>query len=478
MNTNDAAIIYWFRQDLRLSDLPALLAASAESHSIIPCFILDDEAAGEWAPGPASRWWLYHSLVSLGQSLADRGSALIVRRGETASALVQLAQETGATRVYCSKAYEPFNRALEDKVSGYLAREERLLLSFPGSLLYEPEKVLNRAGQPFKVFTPYWKSCLATVGASQPRSAPAAGSFATGLPPGLKPSEWGLLPADAPDRPWQDYWEPGEAGAAQQLQLFLSQSLANYQAGRDHPALDGTSRLSPHLQWGEISPRQIWQAIDMSGDDSRDKFLSEMGWREFSHYLLYHYPHTTNRPFKDRFSNFPWLGQVDLFEAWKHGRTGYPIVDAGMRELLHTGFMHNRVRMICASFLTKHLLLPWQWGARWFWEQLVDASLANNTCGWQWVAGCGADAAPYFRIFNPTLQGQKFDAEGDYVRRWVPEIAALPNSHLHAPHTLSEAQLSALGVTLDGTYPAPVVDHRQAREAALSAWKFTDPNGR
>jgi deoxyribodipyrimidine photo-lyase len=473
MNPSNCPVIYWFRQDLRLHDLPALLAA-AEQGTIIPCFILDEEAAGEWAYGNASRWWLYRSLKSLGMSLSDRGSALVVRRGETAAALAQLADETGAATIYCSTAYEPWSRELEDRVSKRLAEQERQLVSCPGALLYQPAQVLNLSGQPFKVFTPYWKHCRKKGEPDRPRDAPPTASFASAVPEGLGPEDWGL-PAECSGHQWQDYWQPGEAAALSSLQQFVHRSLGNYQSGRDHPAQDDTSRLSPYLHWGEISPRQIWQAVATSGDTAGDKFLSELGWREFSHYILHHYPHTTNRPFKSRFSNFPWLGQQDHFEAWKHGQTGYPIVDAGMRELLHTGFMHNRVRMICASFLTKHLLLPWQWGARWFWEQLVDADLANNSCGWQWVAGCGVDAAPYFRIFNPTLQGQKFDAQGDYVRRWVPELSALPNSHIHAPATLPEAQLSELGVSLGETYPVPVVDHKQAREAALSAWKFTDP---
>jgi deoxyribodipyrimidine photo-lyase len=475
VNLAETPVIYWFRQDLRLADLPALLKATSQGQKVIPCFILDEGAAEEWATGNAGRWWLYHSLLSLDQSLTDRGSGLVVRRGETAPMLAQLAEETGATQIYCSRAYEPWNLELEETVASHLDRGGRQLVSCAGSLLYEPDKVFNRSGQPFRVFTPYWKHCRSKPTPGQPLSDPPPASLSSEIPPGLAPANWGLLP-ESPGRRWQDNWQPGETGAARRLEQFVSHSLSNYKEGRDHPAMDDTSRLSPHLHWGEVSPRQIWQSIALSGDDSGDKFLSELGWREFSHYLLYHFPHTTDRPFKDRFSNFPWLGQETLFEAWKRGQTGYPIVDAGMRELWHTGFMHNRVRMICASFLTKHLLLPWQWGARWFWDQLLDADLANNTCGWQWVAGCGADAAPYFRIFNPTLQGKKFDTEGAYVRRWVPELSALPNRDLHEPHSLPEATLKQLGVTLGETYPTPVVDHKQAREAALSAWKFTAPD--
>lgn len=473
MSEAGGRVIYWFRQDLRLADLPALHAAAA-SGRIVPCFILDEDAAGDWAPGAASNWWLYHSLAALDRSLAALGSALVVRRGPTAQCLAELAEDTGAATVYCSRAYEPWSRSLERVVQERLQRDQRELQIHPGTLLNEPTEVLNNSGQPFRVFTPYWKRCLSKHRPADPVPAPPASAFVGDPPKGLAPSRWSL-PKGSGERQWQDYWRPGELGAAEQLSRFVRLSLSGYKDGRDQPALDDTSRLSPHLHWGEISPRQVWQAVAMSGDTSADKFLSELGWREFSYYLLYHFPHTTDQPFRERFSNFPWLGREALFEAWKHGRTGYPIVDAGMRELWHTGFMHNRVRMICASFLTKHLLLPWQWGARWFWEQLLDADLANNSCGWQWVAGCGADAAPYFRIFNPTLQGEKFDRAGVYVRRWVPEIGALPDSHLHAPWTLPAGQLEALGVALGRDYPAPVVDHREAREAALSAWKLTDP---
>ncbi len=474
MENSDNPVIFWFRQDLRLSDSPGLEAAAAEGAGIIPCFILDDDAAGDWGPGGAGRWWLYHSLQALQSSLADRGSGLVVRRGKTADELVRLARETGATRVVCTRAYEPWNRDLGQAVSDRLAAEDIELILCGGRLLHEPAEVLNQSGQPFKVFTPYWKHCLKRPDPASPLQAPGKNSFARNLPEGLAPEDWNL-PADSPEREWQQHWSPGEEGANERLQAFVRQDLDDYAEGRDRPALETTSRLSPHLHWGEVSPRQVWQAITMSGNDADGKYLSELGWREFSHYLLYHFPHTVDRPFKERFSDFPWLGKEAHFEAWKHGRTGYPIVDAGMRELWHTGFMHNRVRMICASFLTKHLLLPWQWGARWFWEQLLDADLANNTCGWQWVAGCGADAAPYFRIFNPTLQGEKFDKAGEYVRRWVPELAPLPDSHIHSPWTLSSGKLEELGVKLGDTYPAPMVDHKEAREAALSAWKLTDP---
>lgn len=468
-------VIYWFRQDLRLADLPALMAA-ASAGKVIPCFILDHQAAGEWAPGQASRWWLHQSLVSLGKSLSNLGSGLVVRSGATAEVLAELAAETNASTVYCSRTYEPWSRALEQAVTTRLAAAGRELVSGAGSLLYQPDQVFNLSGAPFKVFTPYWKHCMRLPRPGTCVDQPAAGAFADDLPAGLKPTDWGLV--EDLGRRWNDYWQPGESGAARQLEQFIGHSLGNYTSGRDRPALEDTSRLSPHLHWGEISPRQVWHRIDITGDESRDKFLSELGWREFSHYLLYHYPETTTRPFKARFSNFPWLGQESLYEAWTQGLTGYPIVDAGMRELRETGFMHNRVRMICASFLTKHLLLPWQWGARWFWQELLDADLANNTCGWQWVAGCGADAAPYFRIFNPTLQGEKFDTDGAYVRRWVPELAPLPDRHIHAPWKLSADRLSALGLALGRDYPHPVVDHAEARAAALSAWKLTEVDSR
>lgn len=468
-------VIYWFRQDLRLADLPALKAAAASGHPVIPCYVIDDKSPGDWATGGASQWWLHHSLQSLAADIAGKGGSLVVRRGSSQEQLLALVEETGAQAVYCSEAYEPWNRQLEAALTDALAEVGAALHRHAGSLLFHPDAIRNKSGQPFKVFTPYWRHCMQLgIPAPGSRQRLSQGRFSSHPVPGLSPDQWNLLPT-APNwaEGWLQHWAPGSAGAMTALKQFTSRRLDGYKDARDFPGKDGSSRLSPHLHWGEISPRQACAAIlaaESAGDTDRQKFVAEIGWREFNHHLLFHFPHIPERPFKPRFEHLPWTDSHGRARAWQQGMTGYPIVDAGMRELWHTGFMHNRVRMICASFLTKHLLVPWQWGARWFWDTLVDADLANNSGGWQWVAGCGADASPYFRIFNPVLQGKKFDGEGDYIRRWVPEIAALPNRHLHAPWEAPEPVLAEARVRLGDTYPAPMVDHKEARAAALDAY--------
>jgi deoxyribodipyrimidine photo-lyase len=343
--------------------------------------------------------------------------------------------------------------------------------------LFEPETIQNQSGLPFRVFTPFWRKCLQE---SHTITSPAATTdhrwYAGGLH-GDKLEHWSLTPRQ-PDwaAEWGQWWQPGEAGARHKLQHFLAHGLVDYSDGRDHPALECTARLSAHLHYGEISPRHVWhtaQGASAGGsalESQAQKFLSELGWREFSHHLLHHFPEIPERAFKPNFHTFPWLSDDEKLHAWQTGQTGYPMVDAGMRELWNTGFMHNRVRMITASFLTKHLLIHWRQGARWFWDTLVDADLANNSCGWQWVAGSGADASPYFRIFNPITQGKKFDAEGTYIRRWVPELAKLPDKYLNCPWEAPQAVLEQAGVTLGATYPIAIVDHKAARESALAAY--------
>ncbi|MFV8816495.1 cryptochrome/photolyase family protein [Haliea sp. E17] len=466
--------IYWFRNDLRLADLPGLAAAAASGYAVVPCYILDEEADGDWAPGGASRWWLHHSLAALDASLRKLGSALHIRRGKSAHELLALATEVGASAVYCSEACEPRGRLLLRATSDSLWAADIALQVHPGGLLFHPDAIRTGGGQPYRVFTPFWRACMNQPEPAPPLRAPRAAHFAAVQPPGLDIDELALRPVK-PDwaAGWQQLWQPGEAGAAAALRRFLKDALDEYPQGRDFPALNATSRLSPHLHFGEISPRQVWHALQgAAGADAaaRNKFLAELGWREFSYQLLYHNPEMPVLPLKRNFGSMPWLAQEGHLQAWQRGRTGYPIVDAGMRELWQTGFMHNRVRMITASFLTKHLLLPWQWGERWFWDTLVDADLANNSCGWQWVAGCGADAAPYFRIFNPILQGRKFDPEGHYIRRWVPELAALPTKYLFAPWEAPAAVLASAAVDLGANYPLPIVDHQQARESALQAY--------
>jgi deoxyribodipyrimidine photo-lyase len=472
-------IIYWFRQDLRLDDLPGLLAAASTARPVLPCFIFDPQASGRWAPGGAARWWLHHSLASLSANISGRGGKLLVFKGDTLEVLQNLATVTGAAGIYCSRGYEPWAAAQECRLIETFKDSACEFQRFPGSLLFEPEQIANSSGLPFKVFTPFWRACLRQPPPAAPRDLPANLEFA-GIPAGKHGpvaadslEDLSLLPRN-PDwaAHWTELWEPGEAGARTRLTHFIGGGLSRYSEGRDHPELDATSLLSPHLHWGEISPRQVWHVADCSGlpHDQVSKFHSELGWREFSRHLLHHFPDIQEKPFRAAFADFPWIGKKEHLAAWQNGYTGYPIVDAGMRQLWKTGFMHNRVRMVVASFLTKHLLLPWQAGADWFWDTLVDADLASNACGWQWAAGSGADAAPYFRIFNPTAQGERFDRDGSYVRRWLPELAGLPNRFLHQPWNAPPPILSEAGIELGRDYPEPIVDHRAARQAALDAY--------
>jgi deoxyribodipyrimidine photo-lyase len=478
--TSERPVILWFRHDLRLQDFPALLAAVSTGRPLILCYVHDTETPGAWAPGAASRWWLHHSLAALEQDIAALGGQLTLLSGGAAQELMDLAQRTGANAIFCSRCHEPWARAMEADLHERCSAEDIAFKRYPGSLLFEPQQVTTGAGNPYKVFTPFWKACRRLPEPALPRPAPTPLRFFTLERAKTRLADLQLAPHN-PDwaAGWSTHWQPGETGAMRALNRFLSGAVADYSEGRDHPSREATSRLSAHLHFGEISPRQVWhrarylQARHPQLHDQVEKFLSELGWREFSHHLLFHFPHLPEQPFKDGFREFPWNQQRDALQAWQRGRTGYPIVDAGMRELWHTGFMHNRVRMIVASFLTKHLLIHWRAGADWFWDTLVDADLANNSCGWQWVAGSGADAAPYFRIFNPTLQGQKFDGAGDYVRRWVPELALLPDKYLHQPHTAPAGILAAASVGIGENYPAPIVEHKFARAAALSAYAST-----
>lgn len=471
-------IILWLRRDLRLGDHPALDAAIAAGAPIVPVFVLDDDVAGAWRLGGASRWWLAGSLGALGAELRDRGSRLVLRRGETKKVLLELARETGAAAVYFTRGYEPFMRPLESALHSALAAAGVGCRRFGGQMFLEPEAVRNKSGEPFKVFTPFYKQC-------QTREPPAHSLAAAGClpalrrwPPGETLDSWQLTPVK-PDWAAQmrEFWTPGEDGAATRLSEFIDDALADYGAHRDRPDLDGTSRLSPHLAFGEISPRQIWHAItqaaEADGGKQRgaDAYIRELYWREFSTHLLFHRPDLPEKPFRPEFAALPWRKAGTALTTWRSGHTGYPIVDAGLRQLWALGWMHNRVRMVAASFLTKHLLIRWQEGEAWFWDTLVDADLANNAASWQWVVGSGADAAPYFRIFNPVLQGRKFDAQGDYVRRWVPELAKMPATHIHAPWDAPANVLRAAGVTLGETYPLPIIAHEEGRRQALAAYE-------
>ena len=472
--------LLWFSRDLRLTDNPALDAAVARGGEIVPVFLLDDNDAGEWAPGGASRWWLHGSLAALDGSLAKRGNKLVLRRGNAEHVIEKLVEETGADAVYWNRRYEPWAIARGERLKTKLKSRGIEARSFNSALIREPWTVATQKGEPYRVFTPFWKS-LRMTGVSESAIAPPKRITAPKAFPVSEPlSSWSLRPT-TPD--WaavmQGMWTPGEAGAQKRLLEFSADAASDYREKRNIPGVAGTSRLSAHLHFGEIGPRQVWRSITAQAIASTghpmpagvETYLSEIAWREFSYHLLFHFPTLPSTPLRTEFGNFPWLDDAKSLKAWQRGLTGYPIVDAGMRELWATGWMHNRVRMIVASFLIKDLLIDWRLGERWFWDTLVDADLASNSASWQWVAGCGADAAPYFRVFNPALQGAKFDPDGDYVRRWIPEIAKLPASLIHAPWEARPIELADAGIRLGQNYPAPIVDHGFARQRALEALK-------
>ncbi len=470
-------IIVWFRRDLRLSDNAALAAAVASGAPIIPLFVLDDISAGDWKLGGASRWWLHHSLASLANALIGKGSQLVLRRGPVNEVVPAFAQEARAAAVHWSGGYDPVAKDLEPRINAALAELGVVARRFAGELLFEPSDIQTNGGHPFRVFTPFWRACLERPEPIEPRRAPGRLTAPVNWPVSDALADWRLIPT-TPD--WaaglRETWQPGEDGAKRRLAAFVKKALANYANGRDRPDKDGTSRLSAHLHFGEVSPSQCWHAAGRALKDAPgaqrgiNSFRRELGWREFSAYLFYHWPDLPSQPFRAKFKSFPWKADRQAFAAWQKGKTGYPIVDAGMRQLWQTGWMHNRVRMIVASFFIKDLLMPWQTGEAWFWDTLVDADLANNAQGWQWVAGSGVDAAPYFRIFNPVTQGKTHDPHGEYVRRFVPELKRLPAEHIHAPWDAPEDVLAAANVVLGSTYPRPIVDHALARRAALEAF--------
>jgi len=448
-----ATTIVWFRHDLRLDDNPALVAAAARG-SVVPVFIWAPEEEAPWGPGAASRWWLHQSLEKLSAALAKAGTPLVIRKGPSLETLRKLAKEFAATHVAWNRRYEPAVVSRDTAIKKTLTADGLSAESFNGGLLFEPVHVATKEGKPYQVFTPFWRALLAREEPAVPAAAPKK----LVPPPQLAAAKslavdaLGLLPKIDWAAEMRKAWTPGEAGGRRRLDAFLADALGGYGTERDRPDHDGTSSLSAHLHFGEISPRRVWHAVreavggrpaaKITG--SPEVFLRELGWREFASHLLYHFPHTTNAPLRSDYARFPWVNDPIGLRAWQRGRTGFPIVDAGMRQLWATGWMHNRVRMIVASFLVKDLRVSWLEGAKWFWDTLVDADLAANTLGWQWAAGCGADAAPYFRIFNPTSQAEKFDPDGEYVRQWAG---------------------------LGKGYPEPIVDHAEARKRALEALK-------
>lgn len=474
---HDATIV-WFRQDLRVADNPTLTDAAKRGGPVIPVYIWAPEEEGEWPPGSASRFWLHHSLLSLQKRLEKAGSRLIVRRGNSLEELESVARSAKAGALFWNRRYEPAATQRDGTIKSAFKDRGLEVKSFNASLLLEPWQVETKQGGPYKVFTPFWKACLQQLDPPFPLPAPREIPAPHAWPRSLRIEALGLQPGIDWAAGIREAWAFGEATAQARLEAFVDELLALYPEGRDQPGTDGTSRMSPYLHFGEIGPRQIWHAVQgaASEHDSKavmrgaEKFLSELGWREFSHHLLYRFPRLPKEPMQEKFAAFPWQRDDKALEAWKKGRTGFPIVDAGMRELWKTGWMHNRVRMVVASFLTKDLLVPWQRGAAWFWDTLVDADLANNTQGWQWTAGCGADAAPYFRIFNPISQGERYDAKAAYIRRWVPEIAALPDRWIHRPWEAPTEELREAGIDLDTTYPSPIIDHAEARDRALAAY--------
>ena len=469
-------VIVWFRRDLRLMDNPALHAAAESGRPVIPLHVLDETPAVR-APGAAALWWLDKSLRALATDLEARGSRLILRRGEAAAIVADLAESTGAGSVLWNRLYDGGAIARDTALKSALKARGVAAESFNAGLLSEPWMLKTKTGEPYKVFTPHLKALRGSIGDVTLHRAPDRLAPPSHWPASDNLDGWALHPT-RPD--WSggfDDWTPGEAGADARLHTFLDDELADYPRARDAPASEGSSRLSPHLHWGEIGPRQVWRAVEAAVHrhphlrSAADKFLAELAWREFNHQILFHHPDLATANYKPAFDRFPWSEGRKGLAAWKRGQTGYPMVDAGMRQLWTTGFMHNRVRMIAASFLIKHLLIDWRIGERWFWDTLVDADEANNPANWQWVAGSGADASPFFRIFSPMGQGERFDADGAYVRRWVPELARLDARYIHAPWTAPDAALAEAGVALGETYPRPIVDHPVARERALEAFK-------
>jgi deoxyribodipyrimidine photo-lyase len=437
---NKSALV-WFRLDLRLADNPALSAAAASHKQITPLFIWAPEEEGAWPPGAASRWWLHQSLKALDVDLRRHGMSLIIRRGPSLDAIRSILRETGATEIFWNRRHEPALIDRDKRVRQALTSEGIQVETFNASLLLDPEEIRNSSGKPFQVFTPFWRACVSAAPDCMPLPVPHK---TTPCIPSLALDALALEPVVDWTQGFRSAWQPGEIGAQTMLRRFLEDAIEMYPEQRDYPALPGTSRLSPHLHFGEISPRKVWAACSKRRSAAATTYLRQMGWREFAHHLLFHFPHTAQKPLRPQFERFRWRHDPGKLQAWQRGRTGYPIVDAGMRELWTTGWMHNRVRMIAGSFLVKDLLVSWTEGARWFWDTLVDADLANNTLGWQWIAGCGADAAPYFRIFNPATQAKKFDPEECYVGRWIPERDT-------------------------SDYPRPIIHHARARERALQA---------
>ena len=470
ISSSEKPIIVWFRRDLRLADNPALHRAIESGKPVIALYIYETDLSRK--TGGATDWWLHHSLVSLQNHLTKAGLSLHIRKGKAGKELNSLIASSGADHVVWNRRYKKGDRDRDANIKSELQNTRITVETYRANLLSEPWEIETKSGSGYyKVFTPYWRTAKAQMDIAEPIASPTKIKPYRNLRGGLDISELELLPT-APD--WGSkmtpHWQPGEEGATASLKEFLDGPVEDYPDARDRPDQDGTSRLSPHLAFGEISPRQIWDGCK-DGLNRANKFLAEIGWREFSYVLLFHNHNLESENFKPEFDNFEWDENKDGLRAWQRGQTGYPLVDAGMRQLWQTGWQHNRVRMVTASFLIKHLLIDWREGEKWFHDTLVDADPASNAASWQWVAGSGADASPYFRIFNPFTQGEKFDPNGDYVRKFVPELAKMPKKYIHRPWDAPDNVLASAGVKLGKNYPKPIVDHKEAREKALSAYK-------
>jgi len=473
----DGAIIVWLRNDLRLDDNPALVHAAETKRPVVPVVVLDEESPGLRSLGGAHRWWLHRSLEALSSAMRDLGSPLVLRRGRAATVLAEIAQEAGATSLYVNRRLEPEARQQDDEVGEAL--NGLRINRFEANFLHDPDRVQTGGGKFYRVFKPFREKVEATGAPRVPLDPPKKLAPPQRRIDSDDLAAWKLLPQTVDwAEGFAEHWEPGEAGALARLETFCSRYLADYKAGRDRPAEDASSRLSPHLRWGEVSPFRVLKSAEAATKANSsipkaefDNFRSEVLWRDFNYHVLYHDPDLPNDNLNPKFDRLRWRESESDLAAWKRGRTGYPIVDAGMRQLWTTGWLHNRLRMIVGSFLTRDLLIDWREGERWFWDTLVDGDIANNTSQWQWIAGTGADAQPFFRIFNPVSQSEKFDPKGEYIRRYVPELRELPTEVIHAPWEADPTILEKAGVTLGKTYPQPIVDHAQARARALKAYE-------
>ena len=464
MATSASPSIVWFRKDLRLEDNPAFFNA-VKKGPVVPVFLWSPNEE-DYSTGSASKVWLYYSLLSLKKQLESYGLNLIIRKGESLKNLLEITASISAKVVYSNKRYEPSSIKKDQEVASKLKDIGLEYKTFNGNLIIDPEVVLNKSNLPFKVFSPFWKKCLSVAEPSKPLPIPNKIISIEKKIKSLEIRDLNLREKEQWALKINNYWDFNNGFAQKKINSFLENNFNGYCETRNFPSIDGTSKLSPYLHYGQISPNQIFYELSKSGHENwkSSQFLAEIGWREFGYYLMFHFPNTINEPLRNEFNKFPWIKNDLLFESWKKGITGYPLVDAGMRELWETGWMHNRVRMVVASFLVKHLLIDWRKGADWFWDTLVDADLASNTLGWQWSAGCGADSAPYFRIFNPTTQAEKFDSDGNYIRRWIPELKDFKTPNIFQPYKYKNE------LFFNTSYPDPIVDHSESRKRALLAY--------